>query len=83
NLKELRRLVGLVFQFPEYQLFEETIEKDISFGPKNFGVSAEEAAQRAKEVLKVVGLDESYLQRSPFDLSGGQKRRIAIAGILA
>ena len=83
HLKELRRLVGLVFQFPEYQLFEETIEKDISFGPKNFGVSAEEAAQRAKEVLKVVGLDESYLQRSPFDLSGGQKRRIAIAGILA
>ena len=72
-----------MFQFPEYQLFEETIEKDISFGPKNFGVSAEEAAQRAKEVLKVVGLDESYLQRSPFDLSGGQKRRIAIAGILA
>lgn len=83
NLKELRRLVGLVFQFPEYQLFEETIEKDISFGPKNFGVSAEEAARRATEVLKVVGLDESYLQRSPFDLSGGQKRRIAIAGILA
>ncbi|MCR0264421.1 energy-coupling factor transporter ATPase [[Clostridium] innocuum] len=83
HLKELRRQVGLVFQFPEYQLFEETIEKDISFGPKNFGVSAEAAAQRAREVLQVVGLDDSYLQRSPFDLSGGQKRRIAIAGILA
>ena len=69
NLKELRRLVGLVFQFPEYQLFEETIEKDISFGPKNFGVSAEEAAQRAKEVLKVVGLDESYLQLSLIHIS--------------
>ena len=83
HLKELRRQVGLVFQFPEYQLFEETIEKDISFGPKNFGVSAEAAAQRAREVLQVVGLDDSYLQRSPFDLSGGQKRRIAITGILA
>ena len=83
QMKELRRQVGLVFQFPEYQLFEETIEKDISFGPKNFGVSAEAAAQRAREVLQVVGLDDSYLQRSPFDLSGGQKRRIAIAGILA
>ena len=83
HLKELRRQVGLVFQFPEYQLFEETIEKDISFGPKNFGLSAEAAAQRAREVLQVVGLDDSYLQRSPFDLSGGQKRRIAIAGILA
>ena len=83
HLKELRRQVGLVFQFPEYQLFEETIEKDISFGPKSFGVSAEAAAQRAREVLQVVGLDDSYLQRSPFDLSGGQKRRIAIAGILA
>lgn len=83
HLKELRRQIGLVFQFPEYQLFEETIEKDISFGPKNFGVSAEAAAQRAREVLQVVGLDDSYLQRSPFDLSGGQKRRIAIAGILA
>lgn len=83
NLKELRRQVGLVFQFPEYQLFEETIEKDISFGPKNFGVSEEDAIKRAREVLRVVGMDESYLQHSPFDLSGGQKRRIAIAGILA
>lgn len=83
NLKELRKQVGLVFQFPEYQLFEETIEKDISFGPKNFGATDEEASKKAREVLKIVGLDESYLTRSPFDLSGGQKRRVAIAGILA
>ena len=83
NLKALRKQVGLVFQFPEYQLFEETIARDISFGPKNFGVSEEEALQRTKDVLKVVGLDESYMEKSPFDLSGGQKRRIAIAGILA
>lgn len=83
NLKALRKQVGLVFQFPEYQLFEETIAKDISFGPKNFGVSEEEALARAAEILSVVGLDESYMERSPFDLSGGQKRRIAIAGILA
>lgn len=83
NLKALRKQVGLVFQFPEYQLFEETIAKDISFGPKNFGASEEEALARTKEVLKIVGLDSSYLERSPFDLSGGQKRRVAIAGILA
>lgn len=83
NLKALRKQVGLVFQFPEYQLFEETIEKDVSFGPKNFGASEEEALKHTKEVLHIVGLDDSYLQRSPFDLSGGQKRRVAIAGILA
>lgn len=83
NLKELRRQVGLVFQFPEYQLFEETIARDVSFGPKNFGVSEEEALKRAAEIINVVGLDESYLEKSPFDLSGGQKRRVAIAGILA
>lgn len=83
NLKQLRKKVGLVFQFPEYQLFEETILKDVCFGPKNFGLSEEEAIIRAKEVLNIVGLDESYLERSPFDLSGGQKRRVAIAGILA
>ena len=83
ELKKLRKRVGLVFQFPEYQLFEETIEKDIAFGPKNFGTMEDEAKARAKEMLKLVGLDESYLKRSPFDLSGGQKRRIAIAGILA
>lgn len=83
NLKALRKVVGLVFQFPEYQLFEETILRDISFGPKNFGVSEEEANERARIAIKQVGLDESYLERSPFDLSGGQKRRVAIAGILA
>lgn len=83
NLKQLRKNVGLVFQFPEYQLFEETIIKDVCFGPKNFGVQEEEAIQRAKEILKVCGLDDSYLEKSPFDLSGGQKRRVAIAGILA
>ena len=83
NLKPLRKKAGLVFQFPEYQLFEETIEKDIIFGPMNFGVSEEEAKKIAHNVLKTVGLDESYLNKSPFDLSGGQKRRVAIAGILA
>ena len=82
-LKPLRKKTGLVFQFPEYQLFEETIEKDIIFGPTNFGMSEEEAKERAGKVLKLVGLDESYLERSPFELSGGQKRRVAIAGILA
>ncbi len=82
DIKELRKKVGLVFQFPEYQLFEETIEKDIAFGPKNFGTSEEEAIALAKKVLPIVGLDDRYLQRSPFDLSGGQKRRVAIAGIL-
>lgn len=82
DLKQLRRQVGLVFQFPEYQLFEETIERDVAFGPKNFGATEEEAAALVKRVLPVVGLDESYLERSPFDLSGGQKRRVAIAGIL-
>lgn len=83
KLKKLRKKTGLVFQFPEYQLFEETIEKDICFGPLNFGVSLEKAKKLALEKLKMVGLDETYLNRSPFDLSGGQKRRVAIAGILA
>lgn len=83
TLKPLRKKAGLVFQFPEYQLFEETILKDIIFGPKNFGIQEEEAIEIAKESLKLVGLDESYLEKSPFDLSGGQKRRVAIAGILA
>ncbi len=81
--KQLRKVAGLVFQFPEYQLFEETIEKDIIFGPTNFGVEANKAKDIAKEVIQVVGLDESFLERSPFELSGGQKRRVAIAGILA
>ena len=83
GLKQLRKRVGLVFQFPEYQLFENTVEKDIIFGPKNFGVGEEECKEIAKKVIKQVGLDESYLEFSPFELSGGQKRRVAIAGILA
>lgn len=82
EIKKLRKDVGLVFQFPEYQLFEETIEKDIAFGPKNFGVPEEEIRTRIHDVLPAVGLDDSYLERSPFELSGGQKRRVAIAGIL-
>ncbi|PGT81229.1 MULTISPECIES: energy-coupling factor ABC transporter ATP-binding protein [Bacillaceae] len=83
NLKEVRRLVGIVFQFPEHQLFEETVEKDIAFGPMNFGVSEEDAFKKAKKSLEIVGLPESILQKSPFDLSGGQMRRVAIAGVLA
>ncbi len=83
GLKKLRGKVGLVFQFPEYQLFEETILKDVAFGPKNFGVSEEEANIKAKEALRLVGLDESFDDKSPLELSGGQKRRVAIAGILA
>ena len=83
KLNPLRQKVGLVFQFPEYQLFEETVERDIMFGPKNFGVSKEEAKERAAEVIKLVGLNESYLERSPFNLSGGEKKRVSIAGILA
>ena len=83
NLKAIRQKVGLVFQFPEYQLFEETVEKDIMFGPMNYGVSAEDAKKRAHEVIKIVGLNEEVLEASPFNLSGGQMRRVAIAGILA
>ncbi|MEG0289741.1 MAG: energy-coupling factor ABC transporter ATP-binding protein [Carnobacterium sp.] len=83
NLKPIRKQVGIVFQFPEAQLFEETVAKDIAFGPKNFGVSEEEAIKLAKEMLPLVGLDESFMERSPFDLSGGQMRRVAIAGVLA
>jgi energy-coupling factor transport system ATP-binding protein len=83
DLKKVRQRVGIVFQFPEHQLFEETIEKDICFGPMNFGVSEEEAKRRAKIAIKQVGLSEEILQRSPFDLSGGQMRRVAIAGVLA
>lgn len=80
---DLRRKVGLVFQFPEYQLFEETVEKDIMFGPLNFHVSMEEAQALAKKAIRLVGLDESYLRRNPFNLSGGEKKRVSIAGILA
>lgn len=83
NLKEVRRRIGIVFQFPEHQLFEETVEKDICFGPMNFGVSETEAKRRAKEAIKLVGLAEDILEKSPFDLSGGQMRRVAIAGVLA
>lgn len=83
NLKEVRKRVGIVFQFPEHQLFEETVEKDICFGPMNFGVSEESAKARAKIAIKQVGLSEEILQKSPFDLSGGQMRRVAIAGVLA
>lgn len=83
NINSVRKKVGLVFQFAEYQLFEETIEKDIMFGPLNFGASKEEAKLKAREVIKTVGLDESFLERSPLNLSGGQMRRVAIAGILA
>ncbi|MCV9884169.1 energy-coupling factor ABC transporter ATP-binding protein [Metabacillus halosaccharovorans] len=83
NLKEVRRLVGIVFQFPEHQLFEETVEKDIAFGPMNFGVNETDAYERARKSLQLVGLPESILQKSPFDLSGGQMRRVAIAGVLA
>lgn len=83
DLKPLRKKVGIVFQFPEAQLFEETVEKDIAFGQKNFGVSEEEALKIAAEVVKTVGLPEEVLKKSPFDLSGGQMRRVAIAGVLA
>ena len=83
KLKSLRKHVGLVFQFPEYQLFEETVEKDVAFGPKNFGDKNEEALTKAHEALKQVGLDESYYKRQPFELSGGERRKVAIAGILA
>ena len=79
----LRMRVGLVFQYPEYQLFEETVLKDVSFGPKNMGLSEEEATQSAKWALEKVGLGERYYGRSPFELSGGQTRRCAVAGVLA
>ena len=86
NRKDIRKYrfkVGLVMQYPEYQLFEETIRKDIAFGPKNMGLSEEEIADRVVEAARFVELDESMLDRSPFELSGGQKRRAAIAGIIA
>ena len=83
DLKPLRKKVGIVFQFPEAQLFEETVEKDIAFGPKNFGVNEEEALKIASEVIHTVGLPADVLKKSPFDLSGGQMRRVAIAGVLA
>ena len=86
NKKEIRKVrfrIGICFQYPEYQLFEETVYKDIAFGPKNMGLSEEETDARIREVISYVGLDESYLERSPFELSGGEKRRVAIAGVMA
>lgn len=83
DVKSLRKRVGIVFQFPEYQIFEETVLKDVAYGPSNFGYSQEDAIAEAKKALKSAGLDESYYERSPFELSGGEKRRVAIAGILA
>ncbi|MDR2513786.1 MAG: energy-coupling factor transporter ATPase [Christensenellaceae bacterium] len=83
SLKEVRRQVGLVFQYPEYQLFEESVELDIGFGPKNLGLPKDEIAARVRQALADVHLPEELLQRSPFDLSGGQKRRVAIGGVLA
>lgn len=83
DMRTLRSKVGLVFQYPEHQLFEVDVFSDICFGPKNLGLSKEEVEERAKKALTQVGLDESYYKKSPFELSGGQKRRVAIAGILA
>ena len=83
EIMDLRRNVGLVFQFPENQLFEETVEKDVAFAPKNFGFNEKEALEKAHFALKKVGLGEDFYKRSPFELSGGEKRRVAIAGVLA
>ena len=84
NLTEIRKRVGVVFQYPEYQLFEETIEKDIAFGPSNLGLEKEEIDKRVKESMEAVGLDyDKFKDKSPFELSGGQMRRVAIAGVIA
>lgn len=84
DLKKLRAKVGMVFQYPEHQLFDDTVEKDVRFGPKNLGLSAEEQTARAKQAIELVGLNyEEIAERSPFELSGGQKRRVALAGVLA
>ncbi len=83
KIRNVRFRVGICFQYPEYQLFEETVYKDIAFGPTNMKLSPEEIDRRVKNVIKFVGLDESYLEKSPFDLSGGEKRRVAIAGVMA
>lgn len=86
NKKEIRKIrfrIGICFQYPEYQLFEETVYKDIAFGPKNMGLENNEIDARVREAVKFVGLDETYLDRSPFELSGGEKRRVAIAGVMA
>ena len=84
DLKKLRAEVGMVFQYPEYQLFDETVQKDVAFGPKNLGLKKEEIEERVREAVTIVGLDyEEIKNRSPFELSGGQKRRVAIAGVIA
>jgi len=83
RIKEIRRRVGLVFQYPEYQLFEESVYKDIAFGPKNLGMSDEDVEKRVKQVCEMLEISQDLLEKSPFELSGGQKRRVAIAGILA
>lgn len=83
NTRQARFTVGLVFQYPEYQIFEETVYRDIAFGPKNMGLSADEVDRRVRETAIAVGIDEDLLQKSPFELSGGQKRRVAIAGVMA
>ena len=83
KMKRIRQKVGLVFQYPEHQLFEMTVAKDIAFGPTNMGLSQEEIDKRVDEAMKMVGLKEKYKEKSPFELSGGQKRRVAIAGVLA
>ncbi len=86
NPKEIRKIrskVGLVFQYPEYQLFEETVYNDIAFGPKNMGLKGEELDKRVRQICKIIGIKDEYLEKSPFDLSGGEKRRVAIAGVMA
>ncbi len=83
EIRLVRSKVGLVFQYPEYQLFEETVYEDIAFGPKNMGLSGAELDSRVRETCKIIGVKEEYLQKSPFDLSGGEKRRVAIAGVMA
>lgn len=83
QIRKFRFLVGLVFQYPEYQLFEETVEKDIAYGPSNMGLSEEEIRRRVHSAAEMCGIDEAMLQKSPFELSGGQKRRVAIAGVIA
>ena len=83
NLREIRTKIGLVFQYPEHQLFEETVRLDIGFSPRNMGLSADEVERRIALACEIVGIDEKLLEKSPFELSGGQKRRVAIAGVLA
>ena len=83
EIRKIRREVGLVFQYPEYQLFEETVYADIAFGPKNMGVSGEELDKCVRDICKLIGVKDEYLEKSPFDLSGGEKRRVAIAGVMA